>query len=418
MGSSLGSLKINGNSLPFLFEESRQLPIISLQLVFQVSGSLVEKEISGQNLSGIANLSASILNEGSSLSGSEKFSEILDANAISLSAGVGTETFVIRLDSLKENFPVGIKLLVELLENPNFKESVFKRVQKGIISSILQRKSNFDYVASTELKKMIFKGTPLENPKIGIVEDLEKINLNHIKKFIKNSLTLKNVIPIIGGDLSKSEADKILFEVLSSLKVGKSRELSQYSVLDKVQTKTFIKDTKQAYIYFASPLNIKYSDENLYKLKVASFILGSSGFGSRLMEEIRVKNGLAYSVFANTNVEKSRAYFSGYLQTKIENLEKAKDLVQFVISEFVENGVTKSELEASKSFILGSEPLRNETLSQRLGASFQAYYRGHQLDYRKTELQKIKDLTIIELNNFIKTHKEILELSFAIVTAK
>jgi len=413
MGSSLSSLKVNGKSIPFIFEENRQLPIVSLQLVFQVSGTITDKDISG-----VANMSASILNEGSVISGSEKFAEKLEENAINLSSGVGAETFVIRLDSLKENFEKGQKLLTELLDAPNLKKSVLARVKNRIKGTMLQKNSNFDYVASNELKKMIFKGSPFSKPKIGTIEDIEKIKIDDIRNFFKTHLTISNVIPVIAGDISENEAKEILSQIIAVLEIGELKNLPTFEVSKTIQENILIKDTKQTYIYFASPLNVKYSDVDLYKMKVMFFILGSSGFGSRLMEEIRVKNGLAYSIYANGSVEKSRSYFSGYLQTKTENLEIAKNLVISVIAEFLEKGILEKELESAKNFILGSEPLRNETLSQRVGQAFQDYYRGHPLGQRDVELKQIKNLTVKELNSFISKHKEILELSFSIVTAK
>jgi predicted Zn-dependent peptidase len=69
-------------------------------------------------------------------------------------------------------------------------------------------------------------------------------------------------------------------------------------------------------------------------------------------------------------------------------------------------------------FLLGSEPLRTETLSQRLGRAFTLYYRGLPLDYNQEELDLINKLTLEELNKFIKEHKEINDLTFAIVTNK
>ncbi len=57
-------------------------------------------------------------------------------------------------------------------------------------------------------------------------------------------------------------------------------------------------------------------DEDNYKAKVASFILGGSGFGSRLMEEIRVKRGLAYGTYSSININRLYSSFSGYFQTK------------------------------------------------------------------------------------------------------
>ena len=68
--------------------------------------------------------------------------------------------------------------------------------------------------------------------------------------------------------------------------------------------------------------------------------------------------------------------------------------------------------------MLGSEPLRNETLSQRLNRTFMEYYQNLGLNYYKKELKLIEDLTLKDLNDFIKSHDEINLLSFSIVTKK
>ena len=70
--------------------------------------------------------------------------------------------------------------------------------------------------------------------------------------------------------------------------------------------------TEQAYLYFGAPFEMKEGDPEFYKARVAMFILGSSGFGSRLMEEIRVKRGLAYSAYSRLSVAKTNSYFSGF----------------------------------------------------------------------------------------------------------
>jgi predicted Zn-dependent peptidase len=116
------------------------------------------------------------------------------------------------------------------------------------------------------------------------------------------------------------------------------------------------------------------------------------------------------------SINKSYSYFSGYLQTKLKSQDEAIKVVKEVIEEFTKNGVTQKELDAAKKFLLGSEPLRNETLSQRLGRAFSEFYKGKPLGYSKKELQKIEKLTLEELNKFIKSHPEINELSFSIVT--
>ena len=242
------------------------------------------------------------------------------------------------------------------------------------------------------------------------------MNWNRLKSFLKKHIVSNRLIVVIGGDISLKDTKKKLKVLISKMSKGKMEDLESYSLVKKAQNKVVKKETEQAYVYFGSPYNMDVSDEDYYKARVATFILGAGGFGSRLMEEIRVKRGLAYSAYARVNVSKSSSYFSGYLQTKIESQNEAQKTVKDVINEFVKNGVTEEELEQTKKFLLGSEPLRVETLSQRLSRTFQNYYRGLALNNSEIELEKIKSLTLKELNSFIKEHKEILELSFAIVT--
>ena len=97
-------------------------------------------------------------------------------------------------------------------------------------------------------------------------------------------------------------------------------------------------------------------------------------------------------------------------------MDEAKKTVVNVIATFVRKGVSKEELEQTKKFLLGSEPLRVETMSQRLQRTFMDYYKGFPLNHSEMELKKIKKLKLKDLNDFIKKHTEILEQSFAIVT--
>jgi len=196
---------------------------------------------------------------------------------------------------------------------------------------------------------------------------------------------------------------------------GESQEVSHYDVSKTSQESIIQKETQQAYVYFGSPYELPFDSKEYYKARVAAFILGAGGFGSRLMEEVRVKRGLAYSAYANIHINKSSSYFSGYLQTKLESLHEAQETVNGVIKEFVKNGVTKEELEQSKKFLLGSEPLRVETMSQKLNRTFIEYYKGQELGYSAKELAMIEKLKLKDLNEFIAKHTEITDLTYAIV---
>ncbi|MCR1815045.1 M16 family metallopeptidase [Aliarcobacter butzleri] len=410
MSATIKHINIKGIEVPIIFEEQKDLPILNLQLVFQNSGYIQDKDKSG-----LVNLSSSILNEGTKELGSLNFAQILDENAITIHSSNGFETFVIEVSSLKEQSKKAVSLLNDLLKSPNFTQSSLDKI-KTIQTGYLKRKENdFDFIAQNQLKAVLFKDTALENPSSGTIESISKIELKDIENFLSKTISLNNLIIVAGGNFTQKEIETLIRPILENLKTGEKSEVKKIDFKSQKSEKTLQRDTEQAYIYFGSSFNIDSKDEENYKAKVASFILGGSGFGSRLMEEIRVKRGLAYSAYGNISINKTHTYFSGYLQTKNETAKEAQELVSKLVEEFVENGVTQEELTAAKNFLLGSEPLRNETLAQRLNKAFTLYYRGLDQDYSKKELEKIQNLKLEDLNNYIKSHKEINNLTFSIV---
>ncbi len=411
MSAIIKKINISGVQVPVIYEQDNSLPVVSLELIFRNSGSLEDG-----NFPGLARFSSKMFNEGTKTLGSTKFSEILDDNAISLNASNGNETFVFDLNVLKEKFPLAIKELKELLKDPNLSEESLKKVKTMTLGELLSKEDDFDYIASLNLKEILFDGTPLGHNSLGNKESIKSLKLENIESFIRKHIVLNRAMVVIGGDIEETKAIKYIEKFLSELPKGECQKVGFYNANDKEKIRIIKKETKQAYVYFGAPFYLKVNDKDAYKAKVAGFILGSSGFGSRLMEEIRVKKGLAYSVYSKINLNKSYSNFSGYLQTKIQTKDEAIACVKEIIENFIKKGATEEELNSAKEFLEGSEPLRVETLSQRLNRAFFEYYRGLKIGYSKDELKLIKQLSLKDLNDFISKHSEILKLSFSIVT--
>ena len=412
MAATLLHTETNGVQVPILFEKDNRLPLTTIEFIFRDSGSLAS------NKAGLVSLTANLLNEGTKKEGSANFAKELENRAIALSANSGKETFVFTLEAIKEQLPFAIKKLKELLQDPNYTEEAFKKIVKKRIATLIKKGDDFDYIASNGLKSLLFENSNMALPQLGTKESIETLTLNDLKSFIDTHIFLNNLIVVAAGDFNETEIEKITKDVASILKRGKVAPIKKIVTSDKERSKEQNEETKQAYIYFGAPYSMEINDSQRYIGKIASFILGSGGFGSRLMEEIRVKRGLAYSAYSRFVVNRTNSYFTGYLQTKLENQENAVKSVKEVIANFVKNGVSKEELEAAKKFFLGSEPLRVETLNQRANRAFHEYYSGQGLGYSKKELALIEKLSLEDLNNFIKKHSEILKMSFFIVTKK
>nr|MBP3724897.1 insulinase family protein [Campylobacter sp.] len=397
-------IKQKGVLVPIIYDYDDSLPIVSLKLVFKNSGVVSEKQ------QGVAKLFAKILNEGTKKLGNTKFNRKLEIKDIHFSFSTGFEAFYMEISSLKENFNFALKAFCELLNDVNFDEKVLEKLKIKTLGSIASKKTDYDYQASLELHKLLYKGSRLQYPLIGDEKSISNIKLIDLKNFM-NNLNLSNLFLTLCGDI---KFDEINYDkLLDKFDKGKVKKLDFIATSTAKQTKMLKKDTKQAYIYFGSAFDIDKSQ--YYLANVALFVLGSSGFGSRLMEEIRVKRGLAYSVYARNEFSLSHKSVFGYLQTKNESKDEAIKLVKSEFDKFVKFGITQDELNQAKNFLLGSQPLAKETLFKRMDIAMREFYDGFELGEFDRNLAKIKALKLEDLNKFIKSHTEIAKLSFAVI---
>lgn len=409
---NLTNIVVNNVEIPLIYETSSLLPIGNVSIIFYGGGSVYEDKVA------LSSFSADMLERGTKSEGEIEFANRLESNAISLKVGSGMETMSFNLEFLKEKQDEAISALSDLLNDPNMTKDAYNQSQLSLKSYLLSKNNDFDYIASKNLNKLIYKGTPLEYGSLGEISDIEAISLGDVKDFIKKVFNLENAVILVGGDVEIESLKPKLVAMLSKFSKGEKVQRKQYSPSDKPSEIKAVAPTKQAFIYFASPFKFNDYKNELHKAQVMSFIMGASGFGSRVMEEIRVKRGLAYSAYFYNSINNVTSSTNGYLQTKLENKDEAIKALKEVIAKFIKNGATKAELEDAKAYILGSSVLRDETLNQRLNKKYMNFNRGLPLEYDKTLLQKIKDLSLEELNSYIKSHVEVNDLSFSVVLDK
>jgi len=267
MPATLYEVQVHDTTIPVIFEQDNHLPLVSMQLVFQHSGALTDTK------PGLAKLASRLLGEGSEAMGSEVFAEALESKAITLHASVGAETFVISLNALKSEFAFGLKMLIELLQDPNYTSEAFSKVQTQTIGALTQKQSDFDYVASLLLKSTLFEGSARAYPPSGTPESVTGIGLDEVKIFLQAHLGRENLIVVLGGDVEETTMTQIISDVSAAL------PLLDIPALDIIQAQTQSKTvtqkvaTEQAYLYFGAPYTMPYDSGDVYLGKVAGACL-------------------------------------------------------------------------------------------------------------------------------------------------
>jgi zinc protease len=106
---------------------------------------------------------------------------------------------------------------------------------------------------------------------------------------------------------------------------------------------------------------IARKDPDFIPAYVLNYIIGGGGFSSRLMEEVREKRGLAYSVSSNLYPFEHGAIFVGNVATKNDAVGQSLDVIESELRRLAKDGPSAEELASAKSYLTGAYALRFES---------------------------------------------------------
>jgi zinc protease len=160
------------------------------------------------------------------------------------------------------------------------------------------------------------------------------------------------------GDISRAEAEIIAQNLTAQLPPGGAgSEIVQVVKQNSASTLRIPHPATQSHILIGAP-GVARNDADYFPLYVGNYILGGGGFVSRLMQEVREKRGMAYSVYSYFIPMQQPGAFQIGLQTRKDQADEAIQLVNKTLRDFIERGVSEKELFAAKQNIINGFPLR------------------------------------------------------------
>jgi len=146
---------------------------------------------------------------------------------------------------------------------------------------------------------------------------------------------------------------------------------------------------------------------------VLNYIIGGGGFSSRLMEEVREKRGLAYSVYSNLYPYQHGPIFVGSVATKNEAVGQSLDVIESELKRLADQGPTAEELENAKSYLTGAYALRFESSSSIANQLLWIQIEELGIDYVN---QRNKLVEAVTLDNIKRVAKRLIEADRLITT--
>jgi zinc protease len=330
--------------------------------------------------------------------------EELDFMGAFLSASSNRDYATLSFRVLKKDLDRGIDLFAEVLTQPTFPEEEIRREVEKILAAIQSAEDQPEEVAEREFQKTLFLTSPYGHPTEGTKESVPRLTREAVLRFYRTYYHPNNSILTIVGDLTIDEVKTKLLPRLEKWPMAKILEVSFIPTFAKEQKSVKINRAITQANIILGHAGISRGNPDFYTLTVMNYILGGGGFASRLVEEIRNKRGLAYSVASFFDPGKYPGSFQIVFQTKNASAREAISIALQQVERIQKEPVSEKELEGAKKYLIGSFPLRLDTQGKLANFLTQIEYFGLGSDYPEKYPSFIRSVTKEEVLRVAKTY--------------
>lgn len=314
-----------------------------------------------------AYLTAHLLTHGTKSRSARHIEEEIDFLAISIEKKVTADYTIITLSTTKRHLKDALQLFLEILRSPTFPEDELNREKTILYKSLKQLEEDPSYIAQKNFIKQLFGEHPYGRPVEGLPESLKDITRQDLVDFYNKFYNPSNMIFSVVGDIDKASVQEMLIKPLSEWQGAKTERQTKalYPKIRQAPLRMNInrKDLTQTTIVLGFE-GISRKDPEFYAFSLMNYILGGGGLTSRLARNIREEQGLAYSVYSTFYPYLLSGSFLIEVKTKAENTEKVTEMIIEEMKKLKEKGITDDELKEAKAFLVGSFPLRIDTMKK------------------------------------------------------
>lgn len=384
------------NGLQIIGTKNSETPTVSLLLSIE-GGPLLDPI----DKAGLASLTASLMNEGTTNYIKEELSNELAKLGSDISINAGGRNTTIRVSTLVKNLDATLMLMLDMMLNPAFEERDFNRVKNQLIQGLEQGNKDARTLA-TKAQKQVTYGM---NSRIGLADEgtiqtVSEITLEDIKQFYKTYFSPKHASLVIVGDISKNE----LLPKLNYSKSwqGKAYSLPTYQDFPKVTSdKLYFVDlpnTSQSVINYSRRSMAYDATGDYFKATLMNYPLGSA-FNSRINLNLREDKGYTYGASSYFSAGKTLGRFIAGASVKKEHTFDAMIEIEKELKNYQTNGLTQEEVDFMRQAISQNEALSYETPAKKSGFLRQLLQFNLSEDYAEQQNSIITTITQKELSD-------------------
>jgi predicted Zn-dependent peptidase len=313
---------------------------------------------------GLSHFIEHMLFKGTANRSAEDIARSVDSIGGNLDAFTAKEMVCFNTKVLDEHLPIALDVLSDLVLNPSFRDEDIEKEKGVILEEIKMDADSPDYLVHEIFSSNFWKDHPLGKPILGTRETVKRFNQAMVQDYYRGVYTPSNLLITAAGNLGHQRLVNLARERFEALPAAAPEALqSAPSTHARISLRSK-KDLEQVHVCLGVP-SYPIPHEDRFTCYVLNTILGG-GMSSRLFQNIRERQGLAYAVFSELNPYSDTGCLSVYAGT---SLEAAKKVVESVLKEFTDlkqQTAPEEEVRRAKDHLKGSLMLSLESTSSRM----------------------------------------------------
>ncbi|HET6671288.1 MAG TPA: pitrilysin family protein [Pyrinomonadaceae bacterium] len=386
------------NGLRVIVIEDHDIPLVSAGVVVKNGG-----EVDPQNLSGLAELTASLLTKGTKTRTAPEIAQQIEALGGTIESGAGWDASRVFINVMSGKIEPAMSILADVVRNPVFQEEEIERLRQQYIDNLSVTLGQPGSLAGFVAARIVFGDAAYGHPLAGTPESLPRIKQADIVGLHAQYYRPDNAVLVMGGSIKAADAFKLAERLFGDwskpatalparAQAGRIRadEKQRVVVVD-------MPDAGQAAVLLAR-VGISRTDPDYFRGIVTNSIL--SGYSGRLNQEIRIKRGLSYGARSSLDVRRESGPFVASAQTKNPSGAEVAGLLINELSRLASEPVSDVELTPRKAVLIGGFGRNLETTD---GLVFQvaslALY-GLSLDEINNYIKNVQAVTAADVQKF------------------
>lgn len=402
------------NGLTVLIVPSHRLPVVSMRLVAH-AGSAIDPP----SREGLAGLTADLMTQGAGTRNARQIAEDIEFVGGSLDATAGAEQLVVTCEVLSRDLNLGLELFHDVIALPTFPADEVTRGKSEALAAIASDRDDPSTVADNGALPFAFGSSALGHPVVGWEKSIKAITRDDVVAFHAGHVTPPNsTLAVVGdvdpaalmADLQKRFGDwKPVANPLPAPAIAPPAVISgrQVRILSKPEV-------TQSQIRMIS-MGVARSHPDYYPITVANTILGT-GYTSRLVNAIRVEQGLTYDIDSEFRMYRDAGTFDISTFTRNATLRRTIDETLRVIHGLIEDGPTQEELDKAKRYLTGRHPLGLQAPGSLAAALLDIEFYGLDPATLQNYDARVNEVTLDDTRRVLRSYFDIDHLKILVVS--